>query len=110
MRWKLVIIVSLIVAIVAYCLWELTIAFIFGGTRPAQSHDRVLLASALIPLVLICFAGVFVYRHTARKRKTQALISSALTLLLTVSAYFAGTALFPQRLRIPQPCLFRPCV
>jgi hypothetical protein len=110
MRWKLVIIVSLIAAIVAYCVWELAIAVIFGDARPIQHHDRLLVASALIPLALVIFAGVFVYRHTARKRKTQALISSVLTLLLIVSAYVAGSTLFPQRLQIPQACLFRPCL
>ena len=110
MRWKLVVIVSIAAALVAYCVWEFVIAFIFGGARPVQRHDGLLLGSALIPLALSSFAAVFVYRHTARKRKTQAVMGSVLTVLLFVSAYFAGGALFPQRLRIPQPCQFRPCV
>jgi hypothetical protein len=107
-RWKLVIIVSLIAAIVAFCLWEIAIALIFGGIRPVQSHNWFLLASALIPLGLIGFAGVFVYRHTARKRKTQAVISSLLTLVLFVAAYFLGSTL-SHNLRIPAPCRLGPC-
>lgn len=108
MRWKLAIIVSVIAAIVAFGLWEIAVAFIFGGGRPVQSHDRLLLTSALIPLAFIGFAGVFVYRHTARKRKTQAIISSLLTLVLFLSAYLLGSTL-SHNLRIPEPCRLGPC-
>ena len=108
MRWKLVIIVPVIAAIVAFCLWEIAIVFIFGGARPVQPHDRLLLTSALIPLAFIGFAGVFVYRHTARKRKTQAIISSLLTLLLFVSVYLLGSTL-SHNLGIPEPCRLGPC-
>lgn len=105
MRWKLVIIVSLIAAIVAYCVWEISIAAIVGSVRSTQLQARLLFASTLVPLGLATSAAVFLYRHTARKRRTQALISAVLTLLLFVSAYFAGAALFPQRLRIPRNLL-----
>jgi len=99
MRWKLVIVVPLIAAIVAYGLWEISIAAVFGGVRSIQLQNRLLLASAIIPLGLAALAAVFVYRHTARKRRTQAVISAFLALLLFGAAYFTGSLFFPGRLR-----------
>ena len=110
MRWKLVMIVSLIAAIVAFCLWEISIAAIFGGIRSIQLQNRLVLASVLIPLGIACLSGVFLYRHTARKRKTQAVIGALLALLLFVFAYFGGSAAFPQRLQIPRTCARLPCL
>jgi predicted branched-subunit amino acid permease len=109
MRWKLLIIVSLIAAILAYGLWEVAIGLIFGQ-RPIQPHNWPLLASFVIPLVLAVLTGLFVYRHTARKRKTQALISILLFVFFVASVYFTGSALYPHRLRILQPCRQPPCI
>jgi hypothetical protein len=108
MRWKLLIITSITAALVAFCLWELLIHFIFGPVRPVQSRNGLLFASALIPLVFAAFAGFFVYRHTSRRRKTQAAITMLLTLIVGIGAYVAGSKLYPELLGIPRPCDY-PC-
>lgn len=66
----------------------------------AQSDWR-LLGSLTIPVVVAIFAGFFVYRHTARKRKTQAVMTLLFSLLLMPLAYLAGWIVLPDRLYIP---------
>jgi hypothetical protein len=101
MRWKIIGVSSLAAAVVGVTLWSLVVITAFGSARALAKHDWFLLASALIPLGLILFAGLFVYRHTARRRKTQALITLLLSLILTPAAYLAARALLPQRLYLP---------
>jgi|SRR6266850_3317276 len=104
MRWKLLVITSAASALVAFCAWEVTIHVIFGPIRPVPRRDWLLLASACIPLVFAAISAFFVYRHTARRRKTQAVISLVLTLILAAGAYLAGATLSPQAFAIPRPC------
>jgi ABC-type glycerol-3-phosphate transport system permease component len=82
MRWKLLILTCLLGAFVggAWCLLTI-VAF---GQLGIFSNPLIALSSLLIPLLLSAFAAFFVYRHTARRRKTQALITMVLTLLLTL--------------------------
>src|SRR6266850_6188941 len=103
MRWKLVVIVSLIASLLAFGLWSILIAVIFGHVRPVPRHDCLLLASVLVPVAFTTFGGVFVYRHTARRRKTQAVITMLLTLTFATGIYFAGSRFFPQLIGIPRP-------
>src|SRR5712691_2472138 len=112
MRWKLLGLVSIGSALVAFCLWEVIIHVIFGSVRPVQRHDWLLLASASVPLIFATFSAVFIYRHTARRRKTQAIIGVFLMLILAAGTYLAGARLFPELIAIPRPCEgnpSRPC-
>jgi len=109
MRWKLLIIVSFTVALAAFCIWEVTIHLIFG-VRPVQRHDWLLLLSALLPLILAALAAIFVYRHTSRRRKTQAAITALLTLILAVGIYIVGSGLSSRTISIPRPCARPPCI
>lgn len=101
MRWKLLLLVSLIAALVACGAWSLLIMIIFGhSARPMQPHDWLLLASAAVPLAMAGVAGFFIYRHTSRRRKTQAMLTILLTLLLSIAACLATTKLFPNTITI----------
>ena len=104
MRWKLLIPVSIIAAIIAFGVWFILIGLIFGSVRPVQRHDSELLASLIVPLVIAGLSGLFLYRHTSRRRKTQATITFLLTLIITAGTYFAGSRLFPNVIGIPRPC------
>jgi 4-amino-4-deoxy-L-arabinose transferase-like glycosyltransferase len=64
----------------------------------------------MIPLALAFLTGFFVYRHTARKRKTQAVISVLLFALLVVSVYFAVVHCVPHADAHPSTCRRLPCV
>jgi len=109
MRWRLLMLVSFIAALIAFGLWEAGIALISGSVRPVQANRQLLAASVVVPLLCAAAATFFVYRHTSRRRKTQGAISFLLTLLLVAGVYLAGANLFPRQLAVPQPCQHLPC-
>jgi hypothetical protein len=102
MRWKLLIIASLAAAIIGCSLWSALAIGIFGTARALARNDWILLASAIIPLGVSAYSGVFVYRHTARRRKTQATFTVILALLLTAGMYLVASGLFVDRLYVPR--------
>jgi cytochrome bd-type quinol oxidase subunit 2 len=100
MRWKLLVLSSLAAALVACGLWSALAIGLFGAARGLARHDWFLLASAIIPLAMAAYAGVFVYRHTARRRKTQAVFAVMLSLVFTLGTYLVASQMFPDRLII----------
>jgi hypothetical protein len=103
MRWKLLVIASFAAALIAGGLWSALVVGLFGTARNLARNDWLLLATAIVPLAIAAYSGVFVYRHTARRRKTQAVLTVILSLLLTLGAYLAAALLFPNRLYLPPP-------
>ena len=102
MRWKLVLLAPLSAAILGMALWASLVIAVFGSAWNMARDERLLIASAFIPIGVAIFAGIFVYRHTARKRRTQAIVTVLLSLLLTPVAYLAAEAIFHARLYIPK--------
>ena len=102
MRWKLLVLASLAAAIIGCGLWSAVVIGIFGTAIALARNDWLLLASAIIPLAISGYSGVFVYRHTARRRKTQATFTVILALLLTAGMYLVASGLFVDRLYIPR--------
>src|SRR5262245_6158791 len=101
MRWKLFLVVSVVAAVTAIAVWSALTIAIFGSARVMAQSDWRLLGSLAIPVLVAIFAGFFVYRHTARKRKTQVVMTLLLSLLITPLAYLAGWIVLPDRLYIP---------
>ncbi|HKS26802.1 MAG TPA: hypothetical protein VJS44_03235 [Pyrinomonadaceae bacterium] len=91
MRWKLLIITSLVAAIVGAG-GSLALALGLTGTarRPAALDIYVILM-LIVPVLAVFFATLFVYRHTARWRKAQALSTALLSILLTLTMLIAGS-------------------
>jgi hypothetical protein len=102
MRWKLLVSVSFVAALLALGLWSAITIAAFGSARVLAQNDWLLLGSLVIPLGVTTFAGVFVYRHTAKRRKLQVLITTVLVLLLTAASYLVASGLFVSRLMIPR--------
>ena len=102
MRWKLLVLASLTAALIACGLWFALAIGLFGTARDLARHNWLLFASAIVPLAVSAYAGVFVYRHTARKRKTQAAFAVMLSLFLTLGTYLAASQMLPYRLIIPR--------
>jgi cytochrome bd-type quinol oxidase subunit 2 len=98
MRWKLLAIASFAAAFIACALWSGLVIGIFGSARALARNQWVLLSSALVPLAVAVYSGVFVYRHTSRRRKAQATFTAILALLLTVGTYLVASQFFPDRL------------
>ena len=107
MRWRLLLITSLMAAITGFGLWCAIVFGLFGSARALARHDLILLLSALLPLITAAAAGFFAYRHTARRRKLQSLLTTMLTILLVVLAYLCATALAKDRFVIPRSSVVR---
>lgn len=102
MRWKLIILASLVAAIIGFGCWgAITIAF-FGSAINLAHHDWILPASLLLPIGMAIFGAVFVYRHTARRRRLQAAITAILTILFTTLAYCGALVVAHDRFVIPR--------
>ena len=102
MRWKLLVLASFAAALLSCGLWSALVISVFGTARALARNDWLLLSSAIIPLGIIVYSGMFVYRHTARRRKTQATFTVFLALVLTLGSYLAASQFFPDRLIIPR--------
>ena len=101
MRLKLVVLVSLLAAIVGA---GSCIALVLGVfSREAVSNPGLLVASTfLLPLATIIFAAIFVYRHTARRRRLQAFLTLVLATILTL-AIFIVTSILTTRVYRQEP-------
>jgi hypothetical protein len=102
MRWKLVVLTSLIASIVAFALWCAYTLGLYGSARIMARSDWRLLTSTVPPIFMAAAASFFVYRHTANRRKLQAVIGGLLTLMFVADFYFAAWAFSPDKFYIPK--------
>ena len=95
MRLKLVLAASVLAAIVGA---GTCIALVLGVfSLKALSSPGLLVASTLLlPIATIAFASIFVYRHTARRRKLQAFLTAIIAIILTL-AFFITAAILTGR-------------
>lgn len=87
---------------VAGALWSAIVAFLFGPAAVVARRDWLLPVTLLVPLGIAVIAGYFVYRHTARRRKTQAVITVLAVFLLAALAYLTAAQFWPNYLN-PRP-------
>ena len=109
MRLKLVLIASLIAAVVGA---GSAIALVLGLSSSLESMTTpgLYLAAYLLPIGAIFFASMFVYRHTARRRKVQAALTVLISLVLTI-AILIGASIITSRLpgqQQPSPPIDQP--
>jgi amino acid transporter len=91
MRWKLLIITSLAAAVVGAG-GTLGLALgLTGSTQRPKALDLYVILTFLVPAASIFFASFFVYRHTARWRKAQALSTALLSIFLTLAILLAAS-------------------
>lgn len=105
MRWKLLIITSLVAAIVGAG-GSLGLALgMTGSTRRPAALDIYVILMLLVPLAAVFFASLFVYRHTSRWRKAQAFSTALLSILLTLTVLIIGSLLLepPPSEQAPPP-------
>ena len=108
MRLKLVLIASLLAAVIGSGASIAIILGVFASLKPLSSPGLLVLATFVLPTAAVVYAGVFVYRHTARRRKLQAALTVILSVLLCLSAFIAAslitsrlTCIGPQAIRAP---------
>ena len=72
----------------------------FFGRASLFNLTRLWPVSFAIPLAVSTAIAFFVYRHTSRRRKLQAVMAALLVIALTVLAYFAAVQFLPGYLRL----------
>lgn len=110
MRWKLVLIVSLLAALAGAGASLALSHWLLGSTMqlsPARFNtaDFAALGALLMPLAAATFASIFVYRHTSRRRPLQAIVTALLTVALIVALLFAADAYLTSRRPPAEPLL-----
>ena len=101
MRLKLVIAASVLAAFVGA---GICIALVLGvfSARALSNPGLLVSSTLLLPIATITFASIFVYRHTARRRKVQAFLTAIVAILLTLGM-FIGAAIWTGRYRPLEP-------
>lgn len=81
--------------------------FLLDPARSVSSPGWIAAATLLAPLAANVYVGIFVYRHTARRRVLQAAAAVLLTTLLTMTALLFGSILLgrPTPEFIPAPLI-----
>ena len=104
MRLRLVIAASLLAAIVGA---GSCIALVLGvfSVKALSSPGLLVASTLLLPVLAIIFASIFVYRHTARRRRLQAFLTALLATLLTLAFFVCASILSARwnRIEPPQP-------
>lgn len=107
MRLKLVIISSLIAAIVGAGSAIAIILSVFSSLRPVASPGLLVLSAYLLPALMIVLATMFVYRHTARRRKLQATLTALLSLLLVIAFFVLASMITARTESVDPPPAFQ---
>jgi uncharacterized membrane protein YdcZ (DUF606 family) len=102
MRLKLVLIAALIAAVVGTGSAVAIILTVFSSLRPVHATGLLAISAYLLPLLTTLLAAMFVYRHTARRRKLQAVLTALITLVLTL-LLFILTSTITARYQPAQP-------
>src|ERR1051325_6121415 len=110
MRLKLVILASLIDAMAGAGGAIAIILSVFSSLAPLSKPGVAVMSTFLLPLITTFIAAMFVYRHTARRRKLQTALTTLISLLLIVAAFVQASVVktrFRQSQPAPQPVVVR---
>ena len=87
MRLKLVFTSSVVAATIGAGSAIAIILWMFSSLRPIAAPGSLVLATFLLPALAILLASIFVYRHTARRRKLQAALTVLISLVFTITLF-----------------------
>jgi len=90
MRLKLVFTSSVVAATVGTGSAIAIILWVFSSLKPVATPGLLVLSAFLLPAGAILLATLFVYRHTARRRKLQAALTVIISLVLTIAFFVIG--------------------
>ncbi|HEV2826997.1 MAG TPA: hypothetical protein VGW76_05290 [Pyrinomonadaceae bacterium] len=104
MRLKLVLMSSLIAAVAGAGAATGIIVSVFSSLKPITRPGVLVVSTYLLPFSAILLASIFVYRHTARRRKLQAILTATLSILLTILIFIIASIVTARRVPIqPEP-------
>lgn len=101
MRLKLVMLVAVIAALVGAGSSVAIILTRSTSVHVLSSPDLVVTATLVLPIACVILAAFFVYRHTARRRKTQALLTAVLAAFLSLGLFILASTVTSRN--IPRP-------
>ena len=92
MRLKLVIAASVLAAVVGA---GICIALVLGvfSVKTLSNPGLLVTSTLVLPIATTAFASIFVYRHTARRRKLQAFLTAMIAIILTLTFLIAASML-----------------
>ncbi|HEY7783698.1 MAG TPA: hypothetical protein VIB00_03185 [Pyrinomonadaceae bacterium] len=105
MRLKLVLICSLLAAVVGTGGSIAIILGVFSSLRPLVAPGVLVSLTLLLPLTTCLLASIFVYRHTARRRKLQAFLTALLSIILSLAAFIIASIITTRLDPGPRPPL-----
>jgi purine-cytosine permease-like protein len=105
MRLKLVLLAALVAAIAGSGASIALIITFSSSLRAIARPGLLVLSTFLLPAVAVLLAAIFVYRHTARRRKLQAILTTIIATLLTLALFIAASIISSrtQQIRPPAP-------
>ncbi|HEX9424020.1 MAG TPA: hypothetical protein VF899_12320 [Pyrinomonadaceae bacterium] len=104
MRLKLVLISALFAAVAGAGSAIAIILSVFSSLKPITTPGLLVVSTYLLPTLATLLASIFVYRHTARRRRLQALLTAIITLLLTILFFVLASIITAHTLPVqPQP-------
>ena len=104
MRLKLVLISALIAAFAGAGSAVAIIVSVSSSIHPITTPGLLMVATYLLPIATTLLASIFVYRHTARRRKLQAILTAMIASLLTILLFVIASIIMARREPVqPQP-------
>jgi len=103
MRLKLVMLVAVIAAVVGSGSSIAVILTRSTSIHVLSSPDLVVTATLVLPVACVILAAFFVYRHTARRRKTQALLTGVLAAFLSLGVFIVASIVTSRNKQLQPP-------
>lgn len=104
MRLKLVLISSLLAAITGAGSAIAIIVSVFSSLHAIATPGLLVVSTYLLPILTTLLASIFVYRHTARRRKLQAILTATIAAILTILFFVVASIVLARREPVqPQP-------
>ena|SRR5437773_6771664 len=110
MRLKLVLITSFLAALIGAGASIALILFVFSSLMSLRTPGPLAITIFLLPIATILLASMFVYRHTARRRKLQAFLTALLATFLTLCLFLVASVITGGRKAIQPPAPAGPTV
>jgi ABC-type Fe3+-siderophore transport system permease subunit len=107
MRLKLVLISSITAAVVGAGSAVAIILCAFSSLKPISAPGLLVVSTYLLPTLATLLASIFVYRHTAKRRKLQAALTAIIALLLTISLFVLASIITARRETLTAPAVER---
>ena len=101
MRLKLVLISALIATAIG--VGPAIAILLFAPSTPKPTGAVFIVATFFLPALTTSLASIFVYRHTARRRKLQAMLTAVIALLLTILLFLIAPIVTRPKPLQPQP-------